>query len=327
MKPKQSIIPRLESLEDRCLPASVLFIGGALYVSNPASNLTVTQTANNTFKVQDGGASYGPFSKVKAVSVNSGLGTHNTTVDLGNHTFTGSLVINAPGGNDVITFEGAGGTIFGNVSIQTGTGKDQIVIPNAVTVDGFTQINMGTGNSTFTVTGAATFNGLFVVNVSTGSDSIAITNPAATINGSTYILTGVGNTTLNLGTAFTINGNVVIFMGNGNDLITLNANVNGNMYMILGNGNDTLSITSAGPPNGPTFYLTTGNGNDLVTLTPSAPNAWFLNWNFGNGSDTINLAGSQAETISGFVRTGDPVDFWFIQGANWRIASYFVSNF
>ncbi len=333
MKPRPSACPQLESLEDRCLPAFVFFSGGGLSVSNPLASLTVTQvTTNNTWKVQDGGLSYGPFHGVKAISISSGLGNHNTTVDLDGLTYTGSLAINAPGGNDLITFTTSkpGGILFGNVFITAGTGKDQLVIPKAITVNGVTQFNLGSGNDTLTVSGPATFNGTFDVNVTTGTDSIAFTNAAATINGNTYFLTGSGNSTLNLGTAFTINGDVIVNLGNGNDKITLDANLNGNLFVILGNGNNTLTINSAGPPTGTTyysFYLTTGNGNTNVSLAPTASASWFLNWNFGTGSNTINLGGSKTETISGLIHTLNSFDFTFIQGANWLIVSYFITDF
>src|SRR5689334_18869983 len=115
MKSKRRARLAVEQLEQRWVPASVRFISGGLYISpstgEPALNLTVTQTAPNTFSVKDGASSLGTYAGVGSLNITGANGADTITVNLNGNTFTGSLLASTGNGNDSVTVQGAGGIL------------------------------------------------------------------------------------------------------------------------------------------------------------------------------------------------------------------------
>lgn len=330
MQGTRSVIPRLDVLEDRLVPATVIF-NGNLTIINPSGNLTVTQVmVNNRFQVQDA-VTNKTFSGVKQISILVNNGTHNTTVDLNSLNFAGTLSINHINGNGAMTVKGSGplgGSLRGNLFLTSVFGSHTVSIPDPITINGGTIVSLGPLGNTqnvFTITGAATFNGPLRYTGGSGNDSVAMTNPGLTINGDTSIITGAGNDTVNLSAQFTVNGNLGLLEGNGFDLTTLNPTINGNLQILLGNGHDTVFMSPVGAPNGQ-FLLNTGNGNSSITITPTGGGSyWFVHFQFGNGSNTVTLGGAPGQMLAGTVFTSNPPGT--LMQDDWGIIGPWVSNF
>src|SRR5262245_1117615 len=102
MKRKVSTQLAVEWLEDRWVPASVSYSAGVLSITTAfAENVTITQTANNTFTVSPfTGGKPGPYVGVNTINVTGSNGADSITIDLGSDTLTyqGKIIVNAGNG-------------------------------------------------------------------------------------------------------------------------------------------------------------------------------------------------------------------------------------
>jgi hypothetical protein len=287
---RKQLRPRLslEALEGRWVPATVRFVDGALLISHPsvvngASNITVTQTAADTFRVVDNGNSNGTFKGVSRISITGGNATETDTMDLGGFTFNGSLAIQTGNGTDTVNVGVGGGQISRNVEIQAGRGNDTISInsinaASALTIGGRTTITAGNGANLVTVGNATTpttFLGDFSVK---GVSSVILGTGAADVfRGDITVNLGHNPNPLNLqlGTpsnqtaAITVGGDVRVTGGPGDDLVQVGfVTIGGDLVTDLRGGDSTigndLSVTAG---NGANTGPTTVKGNLLYTST------------------------------------------------------------
>src|SRR5690242_1956483 len=111
MRQKNRVPLYLEALEDRWVPATVRFINGTLFISNPlvtggSASLTVTQTANNTFQVKDGATTLGTYAGVGNINITGSNAKDNVTVNLATFVYGGNLFVNTGNGNDTVVLTG-----------------------------------------------------------------------------------------------------------------------------------------------------------------------------------------------------------------------------
>jgi len=297
LRDKRRVFLALEQLEDRWVPATISFYNGILSVTAPIGNLTLTQTSNNTFQIVDSGGhsspSYGP---VSSILIDSGNGTHNTTIALGGNIYTGNLVINQHNGADSVGINN--GSVLGNTLIATGTGNDTVALAGTASVtfggnvtlvnsSGIASVNLGATavkiGGSLGITGAAT--------VTQGASSVTV-GGAFTIQD--FPLTG--SSTVTLGGASLTAKSLSITGGQGADSVSItNATIGtsgfGSTQINLGQGNDTLNITGTNTFNGP-FNFTSGVGSDSVNLgSASITINGNASINTGQGNDTVTLGG------------------------------------
>jgi hypothetical protein len=278
----------LEALECRWVPATVKFVHGDLMISNPtvvngASSITVTQTASDTFHVDDNGSSNGTFKGVSKISITGGSANETDTVDLGGFTFHGSLAIKTGNGTDTVNVGVGGGEITGSLKINAGRGDDTISInttnaASALTVGGRTTIKAGDGANLVTVgnaTAATTFLGDFSVK---GVSSVILGTGAADVfRGDITVNLGHNPNALNLqlGTpsnqtaAITVRGDVRVTGGAGDDLVQVGfVTIRGDLVTDLRGGDSTIgNDLSVSAGNAPNTGATTVRGNLLYKST------------------------------------------------------------
>jgi hypothetical protein len=155
----------VETLEDRCVPATVTLSGSNLLISNPTYNfatrstsLTLTQVAQNKFTVVDSGRFNGTYGGVSNISVTGTNAPGAVTVDLNGLTYTGNLSVSMGNGSDTFTVTssgaGTGGAVLGNLSFNHGYGNSTVSLNGAgttpMTYGGTVQVTAPSGVNTST---------------------------------------------------------------------------------------------------------------------------------------------------------------------------------
>jgi hypothetical protein len=314
----------LEALESRWVPATLVYSGGNLAISNPThfngagqGVVSVTQDpATGLFTVMDGTFFQGKFKITGNLSITGSTRADKISVLLnntaGNGFLPGDVTINGGNGNDTITVDGTAGNaserVGGNLSVDGGNGDDQI---NVGTVAGITirgnsntiignngndSFNLGGGPGTTAIGGALSVYGTPNVNFTRsnilGGQLVTLqmspTNTAQKFAALKLHETGV-NTGLTLNTApVTING------GNLGDVVTFDNSTNlGTTTITDGAGGNTLTLNAKVHGN---FAYTAGNGNNVVTIggaasitNASAAAPGDLTLKLGNGANTYNI--------------------------------------
>jgi hypothetical protein len=348
MKQKNRVPLCLEMLEDRWVPATVRFINGNLFVSNPAitagkSTLTLTQSTPNSWTVKDGGSSLGTYAGVGNLFINGSNAQDSITVNTNALTYSGNLFVNTLNGNDTTSVTG-GGVIAGNVNILTGLGNDTVSITGQVS--GSTQVTNSSGgsesytlgNGTSKFLGDVTLIGGSKVSVGTGADtfagnvtvnSININTPVSVTTGGAAtavigknltITLGSGADTVTLGTG-TVNGNVAVTFGSGNDTFNNSgsATIGGNFSLQAGSGNDSVNLGATTISGNASLNMT--DGTDTITVAAASSVQGNLTTNLGNGNDTVLVDG--AVNGNAFTRLGNGTDTVTFGNApsgmfNWR---------
>ena len=241
----------LERMEDRWVPATVRFTGGTLLISNPTitggtTSLTVTQTANNTFRVVDGHSTLGTYSGVSNLSITGSNAADNITVNVNKFTYTGALSISGENGNDTIAITGGAGAgvgsgaILGNVTILHTYGNASVGLntlgAGGLTIGGTTSVTTQSGNDSITLGSLATGGGaaashfLGDVNIS-GFNTVLMSSGGQldTYGGNVNVSDGVNSGS----PMFFVEGADETETPSGTDTIT----VGGNLTITGGNGN------------------------------------------------------------------------------------------
>ncbi len=225
-------------------------------------------------------------------------------------------------------------TIGKNVSIHTGNGADGITL-GSVDLNGqggSTQVCTGGGDDSMTFSpgsAGATVHGNFSLTEGNGSDLFDVDSGSSSpvsFQGNTSVILGNGDDTVTTSdTGFSTGGNLSVTLGNGDDLVGLAAaNVLGNLNLNLGNGDDNATLGNA--PGGQLNYHS-GNGDDLLTLSPTADGVWSTFLTFGAGSNTLTLAGSGNQTVSGTIDLGGlSGGSTLSQGTNWSFIETQILN-
>lgn len=297
----------MEALEDRCVPATVQFIDGNLFVSNPTiaggvTALTLTGRGTNTFQVNDFFASDGTYSGVTNVFMFGSNAADLLTFNLNGNTYSGNLFIASGNGNDTVNVTAVlGGTIAGNVTVLTGHGNSLVAVHNLIpntgnaldVFEGSVQATAESGNDTFAVGSVAAPTMVLGNITATGFQTANIGGLAGDVySGNVTVNDGLINSGVSLTTAtgITIGGNLDLNTGGGSgaDTVTLaSGTVNGSILLNLGNGNNTFSNTGALTVAG-NFALQNGSGSDTVAAIDAGTvfqgNAQFT---FGDGNNSF----------------------------------------
>ncbi len=220
-------------------------------------------------------------------------------------------------------FLGIAGTIRGSVQATFGNGAagNTLDLMPTGSIVGSLQASMGAGSDTVMLEAGSTIGTSANISSGTGNDFFDI---AGQILGSASFNAGDGSDSITLETSASVLGNLTLTGGSGNDSVTMSAAVLGNLIMQLGNGNDTVLVNPTVAPTG-LFTLNAGNGNSSVSLAPGSATAFHIAFNFGTGTDTLNLAGTTS-TISGSLLSQNPGGNVFNQGT-WTIVPPWTSNF
>jgi hypothetical protein len=288
----------IESLEDRWVPATVRVMGGTLLISNPTlvggmSNVTITQTAPNSFQVVDGSKSV-TATGISNIQFTGSNGADTVTLDLNGMVYTGGFVANTGKGNDTVSVisSTAGGAVNGNVTILTGAGNDSVAI------------NDGGG-------GSLSIGGNIQVVNSQGTDSFSMSGANATTVGGNLQITGVANVQIGRSGAVAINGSLII----QNDLLSTPSNitvgggsevgattVGKDVRIDTGSGADSVTFDSVDlNGHGGSTQISTGAGNDSMTFDPGFAGAT-VHGNFslteGSGHDMFAVTSSPTSPVS-----------------------------
>jgi S-layer protein len=303
---------RVEILEDRWVPANVRLASGYLLISPSAGesalNLTVQQTAANTFTVKDGASTLGTYGPVGYMIITGGNGADTITVDLNGLSYTGSILANTGAGNDVISITNNSGTaasIGGDVTLLPGLGNDTALInaagtSGALSIGGSVQVtdqlgndtgNFGNDNAITTVGGSLTFQGMNSVQMTSsqndrvgGSVNVSVVADAFPLIMQEGAVGGTNN--------FTVGGSFNITGGAQGDVAFLRGMaLGGNLNANMGEGANKLAISSSAATvttvNG-NLYQSGGTGSDTADLRGGVVNG-NVTLNLGDGNDEIDL--------------------------------------
>jgi hypothetical protein len=331
MKPKRTVQPLLEVLEDRYVPATVSVTGGNLAITGTTSTMSVQALSNTSYKVTDNSV---------ATTVNGVTG--NITLNLASATTGESIDVNLNGfktGHDLVIKTGAGAD---TVTVENGTVGHDLVIN---TKGGADSVTLGDGTTTLTiknitsVTGGPRANNAVIIQakttiqstlVATAEKKVVLAQGArvqagATIAGSSagYDITiagSIANTLYFVGAAkvdatasFTLTAtgsigqSLIAYTGTNfldytasSDTFNLDGHIGQNLYLQLGGGIETVTF-------GPDFSL---GGQGLVffggvinTFTyntpPTQPIDAAIVGNLG-GSNTFNGDTNRPATVRRF---------------------------
>jgi hypothetical protein len=303
LRKKRRVILALEPLEDRWLPSTNEFLNGTLSISRPLGNLTLTQTAQNTFTVADSGSSAGhtTFADVADIVISSGSGNHNTTIALGGLVYDGSLVINELQGESSVDHDSVSinnGVIQGQTTIDTGTGNNTVDLASTASVAFNGDLQLVDTPGVLSVSLAATpmrvGGSLSIIEAAT----IAQGASSLTVGGSTSIQNNIltGNSSITLGgSAFSTGSLHITGSPNANLLTLTNTTVGtsgpGATSIALGNGNASFTTTGTNTFNG-SFSYSEGAGTDSVSISAGSTFNASASFNMGSGNDTLGMAGT-----------------------------------
>jgi fibronectin-binding autotransporter adhesin len=271
----------LEALEERWCPAvtarvsfGFLLVGGS--ATNPGDTIKISQTAADTFKVEDGGTTVGTFSGVTR-DVRIGLGSANdkVAVDLGGNTTPRGITALLGGGEN--SFSLVGGTVRGSLYVNGGTGVDTVALG-----DGTTSLQVN-GNVTAALDGSA-------------GDSLTLADKA-TIKGSMSTFF-VNNTTLAAGSS--VEGSVGLVGGTGGNTVTVAGKVAGNLAFTGSPLVDTFTLTGSVGRN---LFVSTFAGDDSISLGGTVTGRVFVDSD--GGKDKIQFSGSIGSSTTVFAGSGD----------------------
>jgi len=202
-----------------------------------------------------------------------------TTVTLSGG-FTAARTITLSGGDDTFTANGTG--FAGNVTLNSGTGKDTITLNNSGTGNVNATLGLGNDSISFNMIGAHTIDG------GDGNDSIT----ASTNSGDLTLNAGSGNDTLTI----TMSGAHNINMGAGADTIVGSSFINANDTVDGGADADRLSLTIAGTTS---LSPNISNVETLdVNFNASSEGGRRLNLTNVNGYSTIEVDGSANNVVT-----------------------------
>ncbi len=304
----------LEVLEDRAMPATVVFSGGSLTISNPTGpSLQVTETKAGYFSIIDNGHSSGTYAVSGNITITGSNRPNLISVTLndfqatGSGDLLGSLTIYGGNSADTISVDGTSGleSIRGNLYIDGGSSNDAVNVGTVIglTVRGNATIIGNLGNDTALIgngTNASTIRGVLAMY---SMQSATLTN--TTVRGATSQTLQMSPTNSSLdytSLLLDVTTNSVL-----DGPLTLNGGYLSNSFTF--DGTSTLSRTVINAPestaSGTTnsldlasvvngnFTFTGGGGTNTITIESTATiYAGNLAINLGNGTETYNLGGT-----------------------------------
>ncbi len=309
--------PVLESLESRFVPATVKLIGGNLFISDVVGPLTVTATANNTFKVDDAGKIVSGLKAGSGVFITGANKGQTITFDLQGNNFSGNLFINARNGNDIVEITGTGtATIGGNVTVLTGLGNDTINMPlsgGQIRIGGsFTAVD-NAGFDTLNILNSANINVIGGNATAVGYNQITVGNVADLIGGNLTLSSPSdgNNTTVLLADGLTVGRNVTVLTGNKlNSFNLAQVTIGGNLNVDLGSGTSSgadLGASLGGGTVAGNAFISSSGGAGVLTDGEGINIFGNLFINYGNGNYNFALNNSGKLFVAGnlFMNVGN----------------------
>jgi hypothetical protein len=299
MRSLYSFRPRIESLEDRAVPATISVLSGQLFVSNPSGDLTITTLGGGQVKVEDNGSSVTVSGVGTAINI-----TGSNKADVINFdasiAFPGRVQISGGNGNDEINLKG---TIGGNLTVLGGLGDDVITIVDDLAVGGnfISSDTAGANDIVFeadlAVGGSFTASGVrdFAVDVNSLTVGGGLTVSAVT-SGAGLNVSAAAGSLFSVGKALSLTGNASA------DTVSLEGEiqVGGNTTINLAAGDNTAVIT---PDTLSTFsgsFRYTGtSGVDDVTVDEDVVLAGATTIALGEGENVLTIG-----TAAGFSANG-----------------------
>jgi hypothetical protein len=229
--------------------------------------------------------------------------------------------------------------------LSTGLG-DAVAVSGSATIGGNTSVNLGDGLNLWFMGG--TYGGNVTLTGGNGTAPIAGipentfelddgSGGLAIIQGSLTLTAGDSTTALLFAPGASVAGDMSLHLGNANNDLgngafggTFDGTVAGNINIVVGSGNN---IATIGVAPGGKLNWQSGNGNDSVTLadeTSPDNQVWNVNMRFGTGNDTLALgAGPLNQQLTGFIDMGGPpggnsFDPTNQLGVNWSILQPFA---
>ncbi|HVJ68757.1 MAG TPA: hypothetical protein VM510_12275 [Caulifigura sp.] len=282
--PKQRRRPSYETsrgelLETRVLPAAVasaskttLTITGDaeandLQIEQVTGGVKVTALNGTTLTVGGNAVTEATFNGITSLNVRLGegddsvamigaLNLKNVNIDLGD-------------GDNVLSV-GAGATITGKLTINGGTGADQVTLDS--TVGKTLSLNLNGGNDEVSLLGTS-FSSTVSINTGAGADTVTINENGlgvdASFNNNVTITTGEDNDTVSISNATT--KKLTISTGDDDDTVSLNTvTVNGLLNVNTSAGADVLNIINVDATLSGTNQLSLGTGADDVVIASSS---------------------------------------------------------
>lgn len=303
----------IEPLESRIAPALLapsVDPKGVLHLmhsdaSGTAEHVVVTETAANSFKVEDtllGNPDLGTFNNVKSIGVVTS--TFDDTIDLkfSHDGLAGNLDITTGGGKNTITLESVdfvSGSIAGKVTIRGGAGDDTVKINNGVAIASPVLFAGGDGIDAFIPNGAylakkLTLDSVENITTQNALNPVVIGGMLVENDHANAVVTFILNQITTIAGALTYCGSASV-----PDNVTLNGNFTGGVKLMLLDG--TNNVTTAGTfMNG--LSVTGGNDEDTILFNsvslnsdPTKPPfitanvAGSVSLKLGNGTNTVTF--------------------------------------
>lgn len=265
-------------------------------------------------KVTDGSlkAKSGENFTLNMSGLNNTVGSNSNSLDIDlngakNVTITGSNYVGS--GSDVVENLKLTGDASGNVSVNTGKGKDKVTVDSSSSPASY-------GNS-------SSKNSSVSFNLGDGNDELVISQDL-TVYGNLTIDLGAGDNTVSgsgkvkLDSAATGYGNLTVTAGAGKDNVKLNliggAAVSGKIDINLGDGGDSsnkqkLELAGDSGTNSTVSGKTTiatGSGVDEIKFTGKIQFSDDVTITTGNGDDTVDINTSDVAVVSGKAITINP---------------------
>jgi len=270
---------RGELLETRVLPSAIAAASGSkltvstdadagdLQIEQVTGGVKVTALNGTTLTVGGNVVADATFNGVTQLTLN--LGEGDDTINFAGNLNLKTVAINLGDGNNVLTV-GAGFSVSSKLTINSGTGADQITL-NGTTGKSLA-INTGIGNDEVSLYGTS-FSSTASINTGAGADVVTIDQISVSANANfsnnLTITTGEDNDTVSISNATT--KKVSINTGDDDDTINLNTvNAGGTLSIQAGAGADDLNLNAVTETQNGSNTLSLGTGADDVVIASSS---------------------------------------------------------
>ncbi|NBO91188.1 MAG: hypothetical protein EBV06_02555 [Planctomycetia bacterium] len=279
--------PRIESLEERSVPATIQAVAGHLFVSKQVGALTVTNNGGGSVTVQDG-AKTTTVTNIGNLILITGTNLSNNITFNGTTSFPGSVLINAGNGNDNIEIFGG---IGGNLTVLGGLGNDLTTVTDNLDVGGTVNMVDVLGNNDLYITADMAVGGTMAAR-GFNEFALKVAGSSLSVGGDLTVSALVSGQPLELSTealtAFNVGRNLWASGYANNDSVVIEGD-------LLVGGNTTVSLGG-----------TTVAGQNDFNLTPDENNANTAqlagNLYYTGGAGLDNVVLNNQTTVAGFTK-------------------------
>ena len=251
-------------------------------------NLTVKLGGgNDEFVVEvDQNSTVGTEAKPKNVNIDGGTGDDEIviSVDDADLTIFGKLTVTSGSGDDTVAISAEDGgeiAVGGNTSVNSGTGIDLIVISDGDVIEDL--LGTGLDDESADAEKDINFGGTLNVNASTGNDEVAVIGVA--VEKGATLDTGLGDDVLAV-VDVNVGGDLKLTFGDLNAL--LNVSVGGKITGNSGSGNDRFGVDNLNANGNIDLNLSSGNDQLALGDVDLSDNVKSVKLNGGSGTDSIS---------------------------------------